>query len=35
LTELNGETPLVIAQIEAGARVIETIPAKIARSAAA
>jgi putative toxin-antitoxin system antitoxin component (TIGR02293 family) len=35
LTELDGETPLVIAQTEAGARVIETILAKIARSAAA
>jgi hypothetical protein len=29
------KTPLVIAQTEAGARVIETILAKIARSAAA
>ena len=35
LTELDGETPLVIAQTEAGARVIETILAKIARGAAA
>jgi uncharacterized protein (DUF2384 family) len=35
LTELDGETPLVIAQTEGGARVIETILAKIARSAAA
>jgi hypothetical protein len=35
LTELDGETPLVIAQTEAGARVIETILAKIARGGAA
>jgi putative toxin-antitoxin system antitoxin component (TIGR02293 family) len=35
LTELDGETPLVIVQTEAGARVIETILAKIARGAAA
>lgn len=35
LAELNGETPLDIAQTEAGARVIETILAKIAWGAAA
>jgi putative toxin-antitoxin system antitoxin component (TIGR02293 family) len=35
LSELNGETPLDIAQTEAGARVIETIVAKIAWGAAA
>jgi putative toxin-antitoxin system antitoxin component (TIGR02293 family) len=35
LTELNRETPLDIAQTEAGARVIETILAKIAWGAAA
>lgn len=35
LTELNGECPLVIAQTEAGARVIETILGKIAWGAAA
>jgi len=35
LSELNGETPLDIAQTEAGARVIETILAKIAWGAAA
>jgi putative toxin-antitoxin system antitoxin component (TIGR02293 family) len=35
LTELGGETPLVLAQTEAGARVIETILAKIAWGAAA
>ena len=35
LTELNCETPLDIAQTEAGARVIETILAKIAWGAAA
>jgi putative toxin-antitoxin system antitoxin component (TIGR02293 family) len=35
LTELDGETPLVIAQTEAGARVIETILGKIAWGAAA
>jgi putative toxin-antitoxin system antitoxin component (TIGR02293 family) len=34
LTELDGETPLVIAQTEAGARVIETILGKIAWGAA-
>jgi uncharacterized protein (DUF2384 family) len=35
LTELDGETPLEIAQTEAGARVIETILGKIAWGAAA
>ena len=35
LAELNGETPLDIAQTETGARVIETILAKIAWGAAA
>jgi len=35
LTELQGETPLVVAQTEAGARVIETILGKIAWGAAA
>jgi putative toxin-antitoxin system antitoxin component (TIGR02293 family) len=35
LTELDGETPLVVAQTEAGARVIETILGKIAWGAAA
>lgn len=35
LAELNGETPLTVAQTEAGARVIETILAKIAWGAAA
>jgi putative toxin-antitoxin system antitoxin component (TIGR02293 family) len=35
LSELNGETPLDIAETEAGARVIETILAKIAWGAAA
>jgi putative toxin-antitoxin system antitoxin component (TIGR02293 family) len=35
LTELDGETPLVIAQSEAGARMIETILGKIAWGAAA
>ena len=35
LAELDGETPLDIAQTEAGARVIETIFAKIAWGAAA
>lgn len=35
LSELNGETPLDIAQTEAGARLIETILAKIAWGAAA
>jgi len=35
LAELDGETPLVMAQTEAGARVIETILAKIAWGAAA
>jgi putative toxin-antitoxin system antitoxin component (TIGR02293 family) len=35
LSELNGETPLDRAQTEAGARVIETILAKIAWGAAA
>lgn len=35
LTELGGETPLSVAQTEAGARVIETILGKIAWGAAA
>ena len=35
LTELSGETPLVVAQTDAGARVIETILGKIAWGAAA
>jgi putative toxin-antitoxin system antitoxin component (TIGR02293 family) len=35
LTELGGETPLVVAQTEAGARVIETMLGKIAWGAAA
>jgi putative toxin-antitoxin system antitoxin component (TIGR02293 family) len=35
LTELDGEAPLVVAQTEAGARVIETILGKIAWGAAA
>ena len=35
LTEFDGETPLVIAQTEAGARVIETILGKIAWGAPA
>jgi putative toxin-antitoxin system antitoxin component (TIGR02293 family) len=35
LTELHGETPLVVAQTETGARVIETILGKIAWGAAA
>ncbi|GAA4131241.1 antitoxin Xre/MbcA/ParS toxin-binding domain-containing protein [Aminobacter aganoensis] len=35
LTELGGEQPLVVAQTEAGARVIETILGKIAWGAAA
>jgi putative toxin-antitoxin system antitoxin component (TIGR02293 family) len=35
LTELRGETPLVVAQTETGARVIETILGKIAFGAAA
>jgi putative toxin-antitoxin system antitoxin component (TIGR02293 family) len=35
LTELNGEAPLDIAQTETGARVIETVLAKIAWGAAA
>lgn len=35
LTELGAETPLVVAQTEAGARVIETILGKIAWGAAA
>ena len=35
LTELGGETPLVVAQTEAGARVIETVLGKIAWGAAA
>ncbi|RWI57164.1 MAG: DUF2384 domain-containing protein [Mesorhizobium sp.] len=35
LLELGGETPLVVAQTEAGARVIETILGKIAWGAAA
>jgi putative toxin-antitoxin system antitoxin component (TIGR02293 family) len=35
LTELHGESPLVVAQTEAGARVIETILGKIAWGSAA
>ena len=35
LSELDGETPLDVAQTEAGARAIETILAKIAWGAAA
>src|SRR5271154_1617777 len=35
LTELDGETPLEVAQTEAGARVVETILGKIAWGAAA
>jgi putative toxin-antitoxin system antitoxin component (TIGR02293 family) len=35
LTELGGETPLVVAQTEAGARVIETVLGKIAWGAPA
>jgi putative toxin-antitoxin system antitoxin component (TIGR02293 family) len=35
LTELHGETPLAVAQTEAGARVIETILGKIAWGSAA
>ncbi|WP_308163816.1 MbcA/ParS/Xre antitoxin family protein [Bradyrhizobium sp. SRL28] len=35
LAELHGETPLAVAQTEAGARVIETILGKIAWGAAA
>lgn len=35
LAELGGETPLTVAQTEAGARVIETIVGKIAWGAAA
>ncbi len=35
LTELSGESPLVVAQTEAGARLVETILAKIAWGAAA
>jgi putative toxin-antitoxin system antitoxin component (TIGR02293 family) len=35
LAELNGETPLDLAQTEAGARVVESILAKIAWGAAA
>ena len=35
LGELGGETPLIVAQTEAGARVIETILGKIAWGAAA
>jgi putative toxin-antitoxin system antitoxin component (TIGR02293 family) len=35
LTELGGESPLVFAQTEAGARVVETIIGKIAWGAAA
>ena len=35
LTELGGEEPLVVAQTEAGARVVETILGKIAWGAAA
>lgn len=34
LTELQGETPLAVAQTEAGARVIETVLGKIAWGAA-
>jgi hypothetical protein len=33
--ELRGETPLIMAQTETGARIIETILAKIAWGAAA
>jgi hypothetical protein len=32
--ELGGETPLIVAQTQAGARVIETILGKIASGAA-
>ncbi|MBK1622198.1 antitoxin Xre/MbcA/ParS toxin-binding domain-containing protein [Afifella marina] len=35
LAELHGETPLVVAQTDAGARVIETVLGKIAWGAAA
>lgn len=35
LAELHGEPPLAVAQTEAGARVVETIPGKIAWGAAA
>jgi putative toxin-antitoxin system antitoxin component (TIGR02293 family) len=35
LTELSGETPLIVAQTDAGARVIETVLGKIAWGAAA
>jgi putative toxin-antitoxin system antitoxin component (TIGR02293 family) len=35
LAELHGETPLAVAQTEAGARVIETILGKIAWGSAA
>jgi uncharacterized protein (DUF2384 family) len=35
LTELAGEAPIVVAQTEAGARVVETILGKIAWGAAA
>lgn len=35
LTELGGETPLIVAQTDAGARVIETVLGKIAWGAAA
>ena len=35
LTELSGETPLLVAQTDAGARVIETVLGKIAWGAAA
>jgi uncharacterized protein (DUF2384 family) len=35
LAELGGETPLVIVQTEAGARIIETILGKIAFGSAA
>ena len=35
LTELGNETPLVVAQTEAGARVVETVLGKIAWGAAA
>ncbi len=35
LTELGGEAPLIVAQTEAGARVVETILGKIAWGAAA
>jgi hypothetical protein len=35
LTELSGETPLLVAQTDAGARVIEAVLGKIAWGAAA